>query len=63
MVSPALNAFQVPTVEGTVTRPNGLVFDTRVFTPLSSAPPALVGDSNPSDGMQHMAVVKDYVIR
>jgi hypothetical protein len=50
-------------VEGTVTRPNGLVFDTRVFTPLSSAPPALVGDSDPADGMQHMAVVKDYVIK
>ncbi len=63
VVSPGLNAFQVPTVEGTVTRPNGLVFDTRVFTPISSAPPALVGDSDPSDGMQHMAVVKDYVIR
>ncbi len=62
IVSPGLNAFQVPTVQGTVTLPNGLVFDSRVFTPLSSAAPVLVGDSDPADGMQHEAVVKDYVI-
>jgi endonuclease/exonuclease/phosphatase family metal-dependent hydrolase len=63
VVSPALNAFQVPTVQGTVTVPNGLVFDSRVFTPLSSAVPVLVGDSDPADGMQHEAVVKDYIIK
>ena len=38
--------------------PNGLVFDTRVAT----APPALADDSAAS-GMQHMAVVKDFLLR
>jgi len=40
----------------------GLVFDSRVYTPLSAVPPVLFGDSAAA-GMQHMAVVKDFVIQ
>lgn len=41
--------------------PNGLVFDSGVYTPLSDVPPVAAGDSHVS-GMQHMAVVKDLQI-
>lgn len=40
---------------------NGLVFDSRVYTPLSDVPPVVSTDSGAS-GMQHMAVVKDFKI-
>lgn len=40
---------------------SGLVFDSRVYTPLSDVPPVQSGDSGVS-GMQHMAVVKDFLI-
>ena len=40
---------------------NGLVFDSRVYTPLSDVPPVVSGDSGAS-GMQHMGVVKDFSI-
>ena len=43
------------------TYPNGLVFDSRVFTPLSAVSPVLAGDSGAS-GMQHMAVIRDFLI-
>jgi hypothetical protein len=43
------------------TYPNGLVFDSRVFTPLSAVSPVLVGDSD-APGMQHMAVIRDFQI-
>jgi endonuclease/exonuclease/phosphatase family metal-dependent hydrolase len=39
--------------------PNGLVFDSRVYTPLSDVAPVLSSDSAAG---QHMAVVKDFVI-
>lgn len=41
--------------------PDGLVFDTRVFEPLEALPPAQKGDSG-APNMQHMAVVRDFVI-
>lgn len=41
--------------------PNGLVFDSRTFPHLSLVPPVRAGDSG-APGMQHMAVVKDFVI-
>ncbi len=37
----------------------GLVFDSRVYTPLSEVAPVLVTDSA-EPGMQHMAVVRDF---
>ncbi len=43
------------------TYPDGLVFDSRVFTPLSTVSPVLSGDSGAS-GMQHMAVIRDFQI-
>ena len=39
----------------------GLVFDSRVFTPLSSVSPVQFGDSGASN-MQHMAVIRDFLI-
>ena len=36
---------------------NGLVFDSRVYTPLSDVPPIEFGDSS---NAQHMAVLKDF---
>jgi PKD repeat protein/endonuclease/exonuclease/phosphatase family metal-dependent hydrolase len=44
------------------TFPNGLVFDSRVYTPLSDVPPVQFGDSDSANGMQHMAVVKDFAV-
>jgi len=43
------------------TFPNGLVFDSRVYTPLSDVPPVVSGDSGALN-MQHMGVVKDFQI-
>jgi endonuclease/exonuclease/phosphatase family metal-dependent hydrolase len=39
--------------------PNGLVFDSTVYTPLSDVPPVLFGDST---NAQHMAVIKDFLV-
>jgi PKD repeat protein len=45
------------------TFPNGLVFDSRVYTPLSDVPPVQWSDSSgATNGMQHMAVVKDFLV-
>ena len=54
-----LNHFQTATVIGTQSFANGLVVDTRVYTPIADLTPALATDSAAS-GMQHMAVVRDY---
>ena len=43
------------------TFPNGLVFDSRVYTPLSDVPPVVASDSG-AVNMQHMAVIKDFII-
>ena len=49
----------VATVYPSNTFPNGLVFDSRVYTPLTDVTPVLVGDSI---GAQHMGVLKDFSI-
>ena len=59
--SPSLNSNRVATVVGTKTFANGLVFDSRVYSPLSDVSPVQSGDSGVT-GMQHMAVVKDFKI-
>lgn len=41
--------------------PNGLVFDSRVFTRLDRVAPILATDSE-ADQMQHMAVIKDFEV-
>ena len=40
----------------------GIVFDSRVYTPLTDVPPILYGDSE-APNMQHMGVVKDFVVQ
>ena len=52
---------QVATVIGSRTLPNGLVFDSGKFTPLTDASPVQFSDSHVFN-MQHMAVVKDFRI-
>ena len=54
-----LHAVKTPVVLGANTFTNGLVFDSRVYSPLPS--PVLAGDSAASN-MQHMAVVRDFLI-
>jgi endonuclease/exonuclease/phosphatase family metal-dependent hydrolase len=56
-----LNAFKTSLLIGASVYSNGLVFDSRVYTPLSEVAPVLVGDSGVS-GMQHMAVARDFLI-
>ena len=43
------------------TFPNGLVFDSAVYTPLSDVSPVQSGDSHVG-GMQHMPVIKDLLV-
>ncbi|MSU56813.1 MAG: hypothetical protein EXS35_01275 [Pedosphaera sp.] len=50
-----------PVVLPSHTFANGLVFDSRVYTPLTDVPPVVSGDSG-ATGMQHMGVVKDFLI-
>lgn len=57
----SLTNILVPVTMPSHTFLNGLVFDSRVYTPLSDVAPVLAGDSG-VPGMQHMAVVKDFQI-
>lgn len=50
---------RVASVVGGRTFPNGLVFDSRVFTNIANVPPILSTDSGASM-MQHMGVIKDF---
>jgi hypothetical protein len=54
-------ALEVPTTIGTSSFTNGLVFDSRVYTPLADVSPVLMSDSAAMN-MQHMAVVRDIVV-
>jgi endonuclease/exonuclease/phosphatase family metal-dependent hydrolase len=56
-----LDPTRTAVVIGNSSYPDGLVFDSRVYTPLTEVSPVLLGDSGVS-GMQHMAVVKDFLI-
>lgn len=49
----------VPTIVGTRTFSKGLVFDSRVYVPLSDVAPVLASDSG-ATGMQHMGVVRSF---
>ncbi|MEM7608303.1 MAG: endonuclease/exonuclease/phosphatase family protein [Myxococcota bacterium] len=60
----ANNAFErleVPVHIGASAFRDGLVVDTRVYTPLEDLAPARRTDSD-ADGMQHMAVIRDFVV-
>lgn len=61
MVDSDLAAHQIPTKIGNNTFPNGLVFDSRVYTPLSDVAPVQESDSA-SPNMQHMPVIKDFAV-
>ncbi len=61
MPDPDLEARKTPLVIGSQTFTNGLVFDSRVFNPLSAVAPVLSTDSGAS-GMQHMAVMRAFLI-
>lgn len=61
LVDADLNALKTPVVVGASTFANGLVVDTRVYTPISEIAPAMASDSGASQ-MQHMAIVKDFLL-
>lgn len=61
LVDARLGALQVPTNIGDNQFASGLVFDSRVYTPLSEVAPVKQGDSDATN-MQHMAVVKDFFV-
>ncbi len=56
-----LDAAQVGVTIGGQSFSGGLVFDSRVYTPLEDVSPVQVGDSA-ALGVQHMAVVRDFVV-
>ena len=57
----SLDAKKTPVTIGAVNFGAGLVFDSRVYTPLMDVAPVLVTDSA-ATGMQHMPVVRDFVL-
>jgi len=57
----SLANYLTPVVLTSHTFNNGLVFDSAVYTPLSDVSPVTSGDSH-TNQMQHMAVVKDFLI-
>ena len=58
---PELDALETPVQIGSLSFANGLVFDSRVFSPLSSVSPVLSTDSAATN-MQHMAVVRAFSV-
>lgn len=56
-----LEAHHIPVVLAGQVFPDGLVFDTRVFTPIEDLYPVLQSDSD-APQMQHMAVLRDFLI-
>jgi endonuclease/exonuclease/phosphatase family metal-dependent hydrolase len=61
LASPSLQTRAIPLVIGASTYPSGLVFDSRIYTPLAEVAPVMMSDSA-ATGMQHMAVVRDFAI-
>lgn len=57
----SLTNFLTPVVVGARAFPNGLVFDSRVYSPLSAVAPVQAADSGALN-MQHMGVIKDFVL-
>ncbi|MBN1296666.1 endonuclease/exonuclease/phosphatase family protein, partial [bacterium] len=56
-----LNSRHAPLVIGASIYPDGLVFDSAVYTPLTEVSPVQTGDSH-VNGMQHMAVMKAFEV-
>jgi endonuclease/exonuclease/phosphatase family metal-dependent hydrolase len=61
LAEPELDALETPVQIGSLSFANGLVFDSRVFSPLSSVSPVLSTDSGATN-MQHMAVVRAFAV-
>jgi len=61
LVNALLAQQQVPTVLGNTSHPKGLVFDSRVYSPLSNVSPVQKGDSGATN-MQHMAVIRTFLL-
>jgi endonuclease/exonuclease/phosphatase family metal-dependent hydrolase len=61
LVDQDLDKFKAPVIIGARTFPGGLIFDSRVFTLLEDVAPVQREDSA-AEQMQHMAVVRDFVI-
>jgi endonuclease/exonuclease/phosphatase family metal-dependent hydrolase len=61
LADPDLDALMVPVKIGSGSYASGLVFDSRTFPNLADVAPVQKGDSG-SSNMQHMAVVKDFVL-
>jgi endonuclease/exonuclease/phosphatase family metal-dependent hydrolase len=62
VASAALDQAEVPLVVGQNSFPDGLVFDSRVYQPLSDLPPVLEDDST-APQMQHMAVIRQFQLQ
>jgi VCBS repeat-containing protein len=61
MADTDLDKLEVPVVIGSNSFTSGLVFDSRVYTPLTDVSPVVSTDSGATN-MQHMAVVRDFSI-
>lgn len=61
LADPDLDAYKTATIIGSSTFANGLVVDTRRYSPISEIAPAVASDSA-STNMQHMAIVRDFLI-
>lgn len=61
LVEGELDSSEIPIALGGQAFKDGLVFDSRVFTPLAAVKPVQPGDSG-VPGMQHMAVVRDFAV-
>jgi endonuclease/exonuclease/phosphatase family metal-dependent hydrolase len=61
LVNGGLQALATGVTIGSNVFPNGLVADTRVYSPIADLAPAVAGDSGASN-MQHMAVVRDFAL-
>ncbi len=61
-VSQDLENLEISVKIGSESFPNGLVFDSRVYSPLDEVAPIKVSDSA-APHMQHMAVVRDFNIQ
>ncbi len=61
LVDSDLGAYRTATVVGGSSFANGLVVDTRRYSPISEIAPAATSDSGATN-MQHMAVVRDFLV-
>lgn len=59
LADPTLMGLEIPVEIGSQSFDTGLVFDSRVYSPLSDVAPVKQSDSNAMN-MQHMAVIRDF---